>query len=90
MTHCYRNGIDEIYFSDDLPKFGYIAHDHFLAVWEILSGLSWTEIDEDIDAMNEGLNAFGVLLLQFASKANIVLLQLSASQLRRIMSAFRS
>ena len=49
MMHCYRNGIDEIYFSDDLPKFGYIAHDHFLAAWEILSGLSWTEIDQDIE-----------------------------------------
>ncbi len=47
MAHCYRNGMDDIYFSDDLPKFGYIAHDHFLAAWEILSGLSWTEIDED-------------------------------------------
>jgi hypothetical protein len=47
IAHCYRSGIDEIYFSDDLPKFGYIAHDHFLAVWEILSGLSWTEVDEE-------------------------------------------
>lgn len=43
MAHCYRNGMDEIYFSDDLPKFGYIAHRHFLAIWEIFSGLSWTE-----------------------------------------------
>ena len=47
MAFCYRKGIDEIYFSDDLPKFCYIAHDHFLAVWEILSGLSRTETDED-------------------------------------------
>ncbi|WP_349357732.1 hypothetical protein [Stappia sp.] len=47
IAHCYRNGIDDIYFSDDLPKFGYIAHDHFLAAWEILSGLSWTETDAD-------------------------------------------
>ncbi|MBC7285183.1 hypothetical protein [Hoeflea sp.] len=43
MEHCYRTGMDEIYFSDDLPKFGYIAHDHFLAAWEILSGLSRTD-----------------------------------------------
>ena len=50
MAHCYRSGVDDIYFSDDLPKFGYIAHDHFLAVWEILRGLSWTETDEDIEA----------------------------------------
>jgi hypothetical protein len=50
MAHCYRNGMDEIYFSDDLPKFGYIAHGHFLAVWEILSGLSWTETDEHTEA----------------------------------------
>lgn len=47
MAHCYRNGMDDIYFSDDLPKFGYIAHDHFLAAWEILSGLSWTEMETD-------------------------------------------
>ena len=47
LAHCYRNGMDDIYFSDDLPKFGYIAHDHFLAAWEILSGLSWTEMDAD-------------------------------------------
>jgi hypothetical protein len=50
MAHCYRNGMDEIYFSDDLPKFGYIAHDHFLAVWEIFSGLSWTETDGHAEA----------------------------------------
>jgi hypothetical protein len=50
MAHCYRNGVDEIYFSDDLPKFGYIAHDDFLAVWEILSGLSWTETDKHAKA----------------------------------------
>ncbi|NVD26781.1 hypothetical protein HUO14_02535 [Parasphingorhabdus flavimaris] len=46
MTYCYANGIDDIYFSDDLPKFGYIAHDHFLAVWEILRGLSLADSDE--------------------------------------------
>ncbi|MEP1930228.1 MAG: hypothetical protein ABJJ37_03015, partial [Roseibium sp.] len=49
MRHCYENGLDEIYFSDDLPKFGYIAHDHFLAVWEILRGLSFADQDEDTD-----------------------------------------
>lgn len=45
LAHCYRTGMDEIYFSDDLPKFGYKAHDHFLAAWEILSGLSWADRD---------------------------------------------
>lgn len=50
MAHCYRTGMDDFYFSDDLPKFGYMAHDHFLAAWEILSGLSWTEIDERDEA----------------------------------------
>lgn len=50
MAHCYRTGMDEIYFSDDLPKFGYIAHDHFPAAWEILSGLSWTEMDVHTEA----------------------------------------
>ncbi len=52
IAHCYKNGMDDIYFSDDLPKFGYIAHDHFLAVWEILSGLSWTPEYSDDDAHN--------------------------------------
>lgn len=47
MAHCYANGMDEIYFSDDLPMFGYIAHDHFLAVWEILRGLSQADEDEE-------------------------------------------
>ena len=42
--------MDEIYFSDDLPKFGYIAHDHFLAAWEILSGLSWEDTHQDDEA----------------------------------------
>lgn len=45
IAHCYANDMDEIYFSDDLPMFGYIAHDHFLAVWEILRGLS--QADEE-------------------------------------------
>jgi len=48
IAHCYANSMDDIYFSDDLPKFGYIAHDHFLAVWEILRGLSQAG-DEDDD-----------------------------------------
>lgn len=43
VEHCYRKGVDEFFFWDDLPRFGYMAHDHFLAVWEILNGLSWTE-----------------------------------------------
>lgn len=43
LEHCYANKYDEIFFSDDLPKYGYIAYDHFLAVWEILKGLSEAE-----------------------------------------------
>jgi len=46
MAHCYTTGTDEIYFSDDLPKYGYIAHDHFLAVWEILRGLAQADEEE--------------------------------------------
>jgi hypothetical protein len=42
--------MDQIHFLDDLPKFGYIAHDNFLAVWEIFSGLSGTEPDEHTEA----------------------------------------
>lgn len=47
LEHCYRQGMDEIYFSDDLPMYGYLAHDHFLAVWEIIRGLS---LDGDSEA----------------------------------------
>ena len=47
LAHCYANGMGDIYFSDDLPKFGYIAHDHFLAVWEILRGLSEANEEEE-------------------------------------------
>jgi hypothetical protein len=46
MAHCYKHGMDEIYFSDDLPMYGYIAHDHFLAVWEIIRGLSLDDAGE--------------------------------------------
>jgi hypothetical protein len=41
IAHCYSSNVDEIHFSDDLPKFGYIAHDDFYAIWEILKGLSF-------------------------------------------------
>ncbi len=49
MEHCYNLGMDHIYFSDDLPKFGYLAHDNFLAVWEILRGLSEADFDFEDD-----------------------------------------
>ena len=47
LTHCYENGMDEIYFSDDLPKFGYLAQDNFLAIWEIFRGISQVNPNED-------------------------------------------
>ena len=34
---------DEIYYADDLPKFSYSTLNNFLAVWEILQGLSLRE-----------------------------------------------
>jgi hypothetical protein len=40
MKYCYQNGMDEFFFSDDLPKFNYLTYDNFLAVWEILSGMA--------------------------------------------------
>ena len=40
IDHCYRCGEDEIYFYDDLPRFGYLAHDEFFAIWQILKGIS--------------------------------------------------
>lgn len=46
MTHVYKSGIDEIYYCDDLPKFGYKMLTPFLAVWEIFSGLGYKKEDE--------------------------------------------
>lgn len=49
IKHCYANGNDEIYYSDDMPMFSYKTYDNFLAVWEILSGLSVTGSDDEDD-----------------------------------------
>lgn len=46
MTHVYESGIDEIFYYDDLPKYGYKMLTSFLAVWEIFSGLGYKAEDE--------------------------------------------
>jgi hypothetical protein len=40
MRFCRAQGIDELYYGDDLPMFGYLDHTNFLAIWEIFRGLS--------------------------------------------------
>ncbi len=47
MRHCREKKIDEIFYHDDLPKFGYLDHENFLAIWEIISGLS--NVDDETD-----------------------------------------
>ena len=49
IKHCYTNGNDEIYYTDDMSMFGYEPYDNFLAVWEIFSGLSATDSDDEED-----------------------------------------
>lgn len=55
IQYIYKKGVDEIYFSDDLPKYSYKTLKHFLAVWEIFRGLGFdgsgeeVEDDEEVD-----------------------------------------
>lgn len=39
LDYIFQNKFDEIYYSDDLPKYSYKAMREFLPVWEILRGL---------------------------------------------------
>ena len=43
MRFCRARGMDELYYHDDIPMFGYLDHEDFLAVWEIFRGLSMSE-----------------------------------------------
>lgn len=47
MQHCREKNMDEIFYYDDLPKFGYLDHENFLAIWEIINGLS--NVDDETD-----------------------------------------
>ncbi|HDR8961810.1 hypothetical protein LGN06_29265 [Burkholderia vietnamiensis] len=52
IRYVYDKKIDEIFYSDDLPKYAYKTLTPFLASWEILSGLGYEEgddIDDDVD-----------------------------------------
>lgn len=46
MQRCYETGFDEIYYADALPKYPYQVKNSFLAVWEIISGISQMEDSE--------------------------------------------
>lgn len=46
IKYIYDRKIDELYYSDDLPKFAYDTLTPFLASWEILSGLGYSEGEE--------------------------------------------
>ena len=46
IKHIYESGYDKIYYADDLPKFSYDTLHNFLAVWEILQGLSLRKEEE--------------------------------------------
>lgn len=48
MSHVYKAGIDEIYYYDDLPKYGYKMLTPFLGVWQIFAGLGYKEDDENL------------------------------------------
>jgi len=43
MNHVFKTGIDEIFYYDDLPIYGYKMLTPFLAVWQIFSGLGYEE-----------------------------------------------
>lgn len=45
LEFLYQKGFDQIYFSDDLPGYSYKALTHFLAIWEIFSGLGFDGIE---------------------------------------------
>jgi hypothetical protein len=45
IRHIYKSGVDEKYYSGELPKFSYDALNKFLPIWETLRGLSLSEDD---------------------------------------------
>ncbi len=47
LRGCYASGNDQIFFSDDLPKYQYCAQDHFLAIWTIVEALSRASPPDD-------------------------------------------
>lgn len=46
IKFVYVRGVDEIYYSDDVPRFSYDTLHKFLPIWEILKGLSLSREDE--------------------------------------------
>ena len=48
IKYIYSVGQDDIYFSDDLPQYSYDTFNNFLAVWQILWGLSLRGEDQEV------------------------------------------
>lgn len=44
LEYIYVKEDDPLYFSDDIPKYAYEAHRHYLAIWEILRGIGLGDI----------------------------------------------
>ncbi|MEE1920854.1 hypothetical protein V0R50_03340 [Pseudomonas sp. 148P] len=54
IKHIYDKKFDQIFYSDDLPKFAYKTLTPFLASWEIFRGLGYEEgEDMDVDHVDE-------------------------------------
>jgi hypothetical protein len=53
IQHVFVKGIDEIYYSDDLPKYSYKMLTPFLPIWEILRGLGHEQEDQVNDTGEE-------------------------------------
>ncbi|MBD9427631.1 hypothetical protein IB232_20025 [Pseudomonas sp. PDM15] len=51
IEHIYDKKVDEIFYSDDLPKFAYKTLTPFMASWEIFRGLGY---DENADGNRHG------------------------------------
>lgn len=47
IEYIYDKKVDDIFYSDDLPKFAYMTLTPFLENWEIFRGLGYDEDDED-------------------------------------------
>lgn len=52
MSYVFKKGMDEIFYSDYLPKYGYKMLTPSLAVWAIFSGLGYKEEDESEDLID--------------------------------------
>ncbi len=54
MDYVFKAGVDEIFYSDALPKYGYKMLTPSPVVWRIFSGLGYTEDNSMCDTDDEG------------------------------------